>query len=130
MISFCAFNQLVLWHVDVCDCLCVAWPLSLRGAPSASPEVKDIPGLSHSQPDHHIRTKIPRRFPEKLTGRITAKDSRQTTVMSRMMWRWKDRYVTASMPHLLRISSSLHKQRDSRERGDALRGQHQACHTR
>lgn len=56
------------------------------------------------------RPKIPKRFPEKLTGRITAKDSRQTTVMSKMMWRWKDRYVTASMPHLLRISSSLQKQ--------------------
>lgn len=58
-----------------------------------------------------MRTKIPSRFPEKLTGRMTAKDSKQTTVMSRMMWRWKDRYVTASMPHLLRISSSLERER-------------------
>lgn len=48
-----------------------------------------------------------------MTGRITAKDSRQTTVMSKMMWRWKDKYVTASMPHLLRISSSLRKQREA-----------------
>lgn len=47
-----------------------------------------------------------------LTGRITAKDSRVTTVMSRMMWRWKDKYVTASMPHLLRISSSLQQNKE------------------
>lgn len=40
--NFSVFNQCVLWWVNVCDCLCVAWPLSLRGA---SPEVKGIPQL-------------------------------------------------------------------------------------
>lgn len=53
-------------------------------------EVRDIP-LPLSQLDFHRGTKIPWSFPEKLTGRMTVKDSRQTTVMSRMMWRWNDR---------------------------------------
>lgn len=53
-------------------------------------EVRDIP-LPLSQPDFHRGTEIPWSFPEKLTGRMTVKDSRQTTVMSRMMWRWNDR---------------------------------------
>lgn len=72
-------------------------------------EVENMPGFSFQ--NYNVRTEIPWRFPEKLTGRITAKDSRATTVMSSMMWRWKDRYVTASTPHLLRISSSLHTER-------------------
>lgn len=92
-------------------CLCVALPHSLWGAPYASFEVKGTPWLFKQLPSRTIilRTEIPRRFPEKLTGRITAKDNRQTTAMSKMMWRWKDKYVTASRPHLLRISSSLQK---------------------
>lgn len=49
-------------------------------------EVRDIP-QPLSQLDFQKGTKIPWSFPEKLTGRITVKDSRQTTVMSRMMWR-------------------------------------------
>lgn len=85
-------------------------------------EVKNKPGFSFQ--NYNVRTEIPWRFPEKLTGRITAKDSRATTVMSSMMWRWKDRYVTASTPHLLRISSSLDTREGSesfRTRNDALK---------
>lgn len=60
---------------------------SLRAAPLRFRDISQpLPRL-----DFHKRTKIPWSFPEKLTGRITVRDSRQTTVMSRMTWRWNDR---------------------------------------
>lgn len=76
-------------RVHLCVCICMCGLVSPGEVPLYLPWHLGYPWASQHRP--RLCSKLPRRFPEKLTGRMMAKDSRQTTVMSRMMWRWKDR---------------------------------------